>query len=276
LRLRISKKGRMSAKRSCALVIIVVAMTTACLAVFLAPSHYSQQFREFPNANPSWRFPLGTDELGRDRFSRLLYGSQVSLVLAPSAAALSTILAALIGGLAGFLGGFWERLAMAVTDLFLSLPWLFLLITVRAVLPLNASPETSVIITFVLLGLLGWASSARVVCAGMKSLQASDFVLQAKAMGYAPMRLFLVQLLPNVRPLLLAQFTVSIPVFILAEANLGILGLGVNEPLPSWGSLLRELENLSALSAQPWRLAPLVLLVILVGSFQLVLSERKR
>ena len=119
-----------------------------------------------PNAAPSGAHWLGTDQLGRDRFARLLYGTRISLLLAPAAALLSTALAGLIGGLAGYRGGGWQRFANSVTDLFLSLPWLFLLITVRALLPLNVSPAASVTVTFLLLGVLGWASAARVVCAG--------------------------------------------------------------------------------------------------------------
>jgi peptide/nickel transport system permease protein len=157
----------------------------------------------------------------------------------------------------------------------LSLPWLFLLITVRAWLPLNVSPLVSVLVTFLMLGFLGWAASARVLCAGARSLRNSGLLLQARALGLHGFRLFAVHVIPNLRPILLAQFWISIPVFILSEANLGILGLGVAEPMPSWGSLLKELESLTSLGEQPWKLAPLLLLVIAVTSFQLVLSREE-
>jgi len=155
------------------------------------------------------------------------------------------------------------------------MPWLFLLITVRALLPLNTPPLSSVIITFSLLGILGWAASARVVAAGASTLSKSDMVLQAKASGFHGFHLFAVHVLPNLKPILLAQFWISIPMYILAEANLGILGLGVSEPLPSWGSMLRELEGLPPLGAQPWLLAPLILLVIVVSSFQMVIAQKE-
>ncbi len=171
-------------------------------------------------------------------------------------------MAALIGGLAGYLGGAWARMAMAVTDLFLSLPWLFLLITARALMPLNVSPLVSVLVTFVLLGLLGWTTAARVLCATAGSLRASDFVRQARA-------------LPNLKAVLFAQFWISIPVFILSEANLGILGLGVAEPMPSWGSLLKELEGLVSVGEEPWKFVPLILLVAVVTSFQFLLSQQE-
>jgi ABC-type dipeptide/oligopeptide/nickel transport system permease subunit len=140
-------------------------------------------------------------------------------------------------------------------------------------LPLNTSPFVSVAVTFSLLGLFGWAASARVLCAGAESLRNSEFILMARSAGISKWRLITVHVLPNLKPALLAQFWISIPVFILSEANLGILGLGVAEPLPSWGSLLRELEGLAGFATEVWKLAPLVLLVAVVSSFQLVLTS---
>ena len=255
---------------------VLIAMALACvLTGVLAPADYATQFREAPSAPPSRHHLLGTDDLGRDSFSRLLYGTRVSLLLAPAAALLSTALAALIGGIAGYRGGSTKAVAMAVTDLFLSMPWLFLLIIVRAMLPLNVSPGTSVTVTFLLLGLLGWAASARVIAAEVAAIRRSEFMLQATASGVSPGRLLAMHITPNLRPVLLAQFWISIPVFILSEANLGILGLGVAEPLPSWGSLLRELESFINFGGQPWRFVPLVLLILVVSSFQVFLSRRE-
>jgi peptide/nickel transport system permease protein len=252
----------------------MVGLMAACLcAQFLAPAHYATQFRESPNAAPSKRFWLGTDDLGRDRFSRLLYGGRVSLLLAPAAALLSTLLAAGFGMAAGYFQGLPGRIIMGGVDLFLSLPWFFLLIAARAMLPLDVSPMISVTVTFALLGLLGWAASARVVYAGMRSLRTSDFILTARACGCLRWRTLAVHIAPNLKPVLWAQFLVSIPAFILAEANLTMLGLGVAEPLPSWGSMLKELENYDNLSAQPWRLAPLALSMLVVWAFQVILSQ---
>jgi peptide/nickel transport system permease protein len=259
-------------KLACAVLLVVLAISLA--SSWIAPGGYAKQDRDAAGASPSGEHWLGTDDIGRDRFARVLYGTRISLLLAPAAALVSTLLAALVGGLAGYLGGTWARAAMAVTDLFLSLPWLFLLITVRALLPLNVSPTFSVLVTFLLLGLLGWTAAARVLCASAGSLRSSDFVRQARASGIGRARLFWIHVLPNLKPVLYAQFWISIPAFILSEANLGILGLGVAEPLPSWGSLLRELEGLVSVGAEPWKFVPLVLLVIVVTSFQLVLSRQ--
>ena len=259
--------------RKLACVILAVVLCASVAANCLAPAGYARQYREATNAAPSQTHWLGTDELGRDRFARVLYGTRISLLLAPAAALLSTLMAALIGGLAGYLGGGWARIAMAVTDLFLSLPWLFLLITARALMPLNVSPLISVVVTFLLLGSLGWTTAARVLCTTAGSLRASDFVRQARAAGVPAQRLFWIHVLPNLKPVLYAQFWISIPVFILSEANLGILGLGVAEPMPSWGSLLKELEGMVSLGDEPWKFVPLILLVLVVMSFQLVLSR---
>src|SRR5438552_16782772 len=152
------------------IIVLVVTIGAALGANYLAPAGYEHQFRESPGASPSAQHLLGTDDLGRDRFARLLHGARVSLVLAPLAAAISTLLAAFFGGMAGYFGGWIERLSLVVVDLFLSIPWLFLLISVRAVLPLNISPQSSVIVTFLLLGFLGWAASARIICSGTRDL----------------------------------------------------------------------------------------------------------
>ncbi len=261
--------------RRAAMTFLVVVLAAGLLANWIAPDSYARQFRDLPDVAPSSQHWLGTDDLGRDRFSRLLYGTRISVLLAPAAALVSSALAALIGGAAGFAGGWLEGCVMAATDLFLSLPWLFLLITARAFLPLNVSPLASVAITFALLGCLGWAAAARVICADARALCDSDILLLARASGSSGWRLLRRHVIPNLMPVLSAQFWISIPVFILTEANLGILGLGVAEPLPSWGSLLRELENFSAFSAQPWLFAPLLLLVLTVSCFHVALENRE-
>jgi peptide/nickel transport system permease protein len=234
---------------------------------------YALQFREFPNAAPSLMHWLGTDGLGRDLFTRVIYGTRVSLLLAPAAALLATAVAAVLGGAAGLWGGLLETVILATADLSMSLPLLFVLIALRAFLPLDISPVLSVVATFVTLGLLGWPSSLRVVCAASRSLRQSDHLLLARATGYSNSQLLFRQVIPHLRPIFLAQFWISIPLFILTEATLSMLGLGVMEPLPSWGNLLRGTEDFSAMSANPWRLVPLFLLVLTVICFQFVLPS---
>jgi peptide/nickel transport system permease protein len=242
------------------------------LAGVVAPHSYSEQFRELSNAPGSWKFPLGTDALGRDRLSRALYGGRLSLACAPAAALLSGIFALALG-LAGGLGGRRaERLVTLAADLCLSLPWLFALLAARAALPLNAAPWTTVAVTFTLLGALGWAGPCRIVVAAVKRYRTSDFTLLAYAAGCPRWRIAMVHIVPNLLPQAGAQFLTTAPAFLLAEANLGLLGLGVPEPLPSLGGMLRDLENVSRLSAHPLVLAPAVLLFVLVSCFHLLVS----
>jgi peptide/nickel transport system permease protein len=264
----------MSTKRGlriCAAFILCAVGLLALGANIVAPYSYAHQFRDLPSSAPNGMHVLGTDPLGRDMFSRLLYGTRVSLLLAPAAALLATFIAGLLGAAAGLLGGWWERSILAITDLSMALPLLFLLIALRALLSLDVDPVLSVVATFLMLGLLGWPSSLRVVWAATRNIRQSDFLLLARSSGSGPLRLIFRQILPNLRPVLLAQFWISIPVFILTEATLSMLGLGVMEPLPSWGNLLRGLENFPAVSANPWRIAPLVLLILVVVCFQLIL-----
>lgn len=261
--------------RSVAIAILVAVYFAGLFAGQIANYSYATQFREQPNAAPSAMHLLGTDSLGRDLFTRLIYGTRVSLLLAPAAALISTAIATILGCLAGFAGGWWEKAILAAGDLSLSLPLLLVLLALRAVLPLNISPAISVLATFVLLGVLGWPASLRVVWGASRSLQESDFVLLARATGCSQWRLLTRHIIPNLRPVTLAQFWVAIPLFVLTEATLSMLGLGVMEPMASWGNLLKGLEDFSAVRANPWSLAPLALLIVVVVSFQLVLPQRE-
>jgi peptide/nickel transport system permease protein len=258
-----------AATLACALVLISVAGS------FVPRFDYARQDREHVNCGASSGHWLGTDDLGRDRFTRLLHGSRVSILLAPAAAVVSMLLAFAIGAVPGFAGGHLERAAKTAIDLMLSIPWLFLLLMVRAMLPLNTSPTASVTITFLVLGLLGWAAPARILLARARSMRQAEFIVLARSTGVTPLRLLCQHMMPNLRPVLLAQFWIAVPVFILSEANLSILGLGVAEPLPSLGSLLRELETVLSLRADIWRFAPLAVLVLMVSSLQIAVSERE-
>jgi ABC-type dipeptide/oligopeptide/nickel transport system permease subunit len=243
----------------------------ALAADYLAPAGYAMQFRDHPSEPPSAAFLLGTDALGRDLFARTLYGSRISLLLAPAAALIATALGGLLAGFAAFAGGIWETCASRLADLFLSVPWLFLLVTVRAALPLDIDPQYSAAVTFLLLGTLGWAGPARVALAAARSVRGSDFIIQARAMGCGRGAILRAHIVPALRPVLIAQFWTAAPLFILSEASLGFLGLGVAEPVPSWGTLLRAIEHFHAVAANPWTLFPLALLLAAAACFHLVM-----
>lgn len=262
-------------KRALRIIAAAALATVILCGIFaskIAPTSYDVQDRESISAPPSHEHPLGSDDLGRDRFSRLVYAVRVTLALAPAAALISTLLAALFGGLAGFYGGVVDSAVSWLIDLFLALPWIFLLLLIRAVMPLNTDPIRSVTITFALLGLLGWAASARIVRNGVRKLSRSDFVLHAIAAGCPKWRLLVRHVMPNVKSLLAAQFWIALPVFVLTEANLSMLGLGVAEPLPSLGGMIRELQTYSGTMPKFWLFAPLVLLIAVVGSLNVLAS----
>jgi peptide/nickel transport system permease protein len=259
--------------RTAALMLLGLVSLSALTAEWIAPASYDRQFRDAVSAVPSRDHPLGTDELGRDRLSRLIYGTRVSLLLAPIAALLASLLSGMAGVVAAWKGGSWKRGVEISSDLFLSVPSMFFLLTVRAALPLSLSPWAAVTVTFLLMGVLGWAGTTRVTLASARAVSDSDFLLLARAQGCHGASLLCMHLLPNLRPVFLAQFWTSVPLFILTEANLSLLGLGVMEPLPSWGVLLRELENVSAIPQRPWILAPALLLFAVVSSLHIVLPR---
>jgi peptide/nickel transport system permease protein len=212
-------------------------------AGWTSPYPPDEQFRDSINAPPSRQFFLGTDDLGRDRYSRLMYATRVSVLLAPAASLLSVFCAAIAGALAALLRGPADRLLMAASDLTLSLPWLMLLVAIRAVLPLDVAPAASLALTFALLGCLGWAGPARVIRSSVLAILDSNHVLSARARGLGSVRVLARHVIPGARPVLAAQFWSSVPMFILAEANLSFLGLGVTEPASSWGTMLKEMES---------------------------------
>jgi peptide/nickel transport system permease protein len=241
----------------------LVLLTGIC-APLIAPHGFAEMSREEALSGPSKSHLLGTDEEGRDRFSRLIYGIRISLILAPLAAVATTLIAVLLGALAARRGGLVERTFLVFSDALLCIPWMFLLISVRALLPLNADAGVSVSITFLLLASLGWAGSARVVRVRVRSLLAREDQLWRRASGIMDVRALFVHIAPNLWPVMKAQFWLAVPAFILSESNLSMIGLGVSEPLPSLGNLIHELENIGAVRDAPWLLAPLVVLVLVL------------
>jgi ABC-type dipeptide/oligopeptide/nickel transport system permease subunit len=256
----------------CALLLLIVG---AAFTLLLTPMDYASQDRDATLAPSSARHWTGTDELGRDRTVRIAAALLIGLAGATAAAAITTSIAAGFGLIAAFSHHAVASVLMFISDVFLSLPWLFLLMMARAMLPLTASPIQTAILTFLCLAALGWPACARVIYRGAVALRSAEWLIQGRAGGLKTGQLIRLHLLPHLRPLLLPQFLICIPVFIVAEANLGALGLGIGEPLPSWGAMLLELDNSALLARSHWVYLPIVLLVLVLVLLESLTSEEE-
>ncbi len=259
--------------RRIALLSLLVMLAMAAWIAVRPHASYSAQDREQAAAGATAAHPAGTDMLGRDRLTRVAVASLLGLAGATSAALVTTLIAAAVGIVAALGPGRLTAPLLLACDAFLALPWLFLLMMVRAGMPLTTKPLVSAAATFLILALLGWPACARAVHAGAVSMRAADWMIQGRAGGLRTSQLMRRHVLPRIGPLLLPQFLISIPVFLIAEANLGTLGLGVSEPLPSWGSMLLELDNSAMLAGTHWVYLPIVLLILSLILLELLLVE---
>jgi peptide/nickel transport system permease protein len=221
---------------------------------------------------PGVLFLLGTDAYGRDVLSRVLYGARVSLLTGLLAAAVSLGIGWFLGTAAGFFGGWTDQILMRGSELFMTLPWLYLLLAVRAFLPLHISPLETFFLLVAIIGGVGWVRPARLIRGVVLSARERPFVLAARGFGAGPGYVVRRHILPFTKGVVLAQVTILIPQYILAEVTLSFLGLGVGEPVPSWGNMLAEARQYHALVGHPWLLTPgLAAVPVLLG--YLVLAD---
>jgi len=210
---------------------------------------------------------LGTDGVGRDVLSRLLHGGRVSLLAGLLAASLSSLVGLVLGSVAGYRGGLADAALMRLSELFLALPWLYLLLAVRAFLPLEASPVRTFLLLVVVIGLVDWASPARLVRGVALRARELDFVRAARGFGASDRYLILRHVAPLALPVLLTRATLAVPQYVLAEVTLSFVGLGVAEPAPSWGGLLASLQEWYVLEACWWMWSPALALVAVVFAY---------
>lgn len=205
---------------------------------------------------PANLFLLGTDGYGRDQLSRLLYGAQVSLLAGPLAAVVSIAVALVLGGAAGFLGGWIDALIMRAAELFLAVPWFYLLFAVRMMLPLRVEPAQAFVMILSVIAVVGWARPARLIRGMVLSARTRDYVVAARGLGASNIHIVRRHVLPQVLGIVATQAAVLAPQYILAEATLSFFGLGVGEPVPSWGNMLAVLQRYDVLSSYWWMFVP--------------------
>lgn len=212
-------------------------------------------------------FLLGTDRLGRDVLSRILYGARVSLTIGLLGVMTSFVLGIVIGGLAGYWGGWFDLAVQRVTEVLHSIPSIPLWLAMAAIMPADWSPLFVYLgITFIL-GLLDWTGLARAVRSKLLALREEDYVLAAQMMGAGSARIIGRHLIPGFMSHLIASATLTIPGMILGETTLSFLGLGLRPPITSWGVLLTEARTVNVIALYPWLLFPVVPVIVIILAF---------
>jgi peptide/nickel transport system permease protein len=197
---------------------------------------------------------LGTDSFGRDEFSRLLYGGQVSLTVGLVGILISFSLGLLLGGISGYFGGMTDSVIMRSTELLLSIPSLYLIIALRAVFPIDLPSQQVYLGIVAILAFIGWAGLARVIRGLVLSIRRNEYVTAAEALGVSRFRIITRHILPNTWSFVIVAATISVPGYILGEVVLSFLGVGVQEPASSWGNMLNQARSIRALTSFPWLL----------------------
>ncbi len=214
---------------------------------------------------------LGTDEPGRDEFSRLLFGGRISLSIGLVGVAISFPLGMLVGGISGYFGGITDAILMRVAEVLMTIPSIYLIVALAKVLPDTLSSSDRFTLIVLITSFVAWAGLARVIRGEVLSIKQREFVQAAKAMGAQPLYIIIRHILPQTATYMIISATLAIPSFIGAESVLSLIGLGIQQPDPSWGNLLTLASNASILVSQPWLIwPPTVLLILTVLSFNLL------
>ena len=206
---------------------------------------------------------LGTDEQARDQFSRLVYGGRISLSIGLVGIAISFPLGLLVGGISGYFGGWIDAILMRIVEVLMTIPGIYLLVALAAVLPPGLTSAQRFLLIVVITSFISWSGLARVIRGQVLSIKEQEFVQATRAMGAKPFYIIVRHVLPQTATYVIISATLAIPGFIVAESVLSLIGLGIQQPDPSWGNLLSIATNASILVLQPWLIWPPALLIIL-------------
>lgn len=212
-------------------------------------------------------FFLGTDRLGRDMLSRIIYGARISLTIGALGVMMSFVLGIVIGGLAGYHGGIFDLIVQRVIEVLQSIPSIPLWMALAAIIPVTWSPILVYVGITIILGMLDWTGLARAVRSKLLALREEDYVLAAQVMGAGSARIIRRHLIPGFMSHLIASATLTIPGMILGETALSFLGLGLRPPITSWGILLTEARSINIIALYPWLLFPVVPVVLVILAF---------
>jgi peptide/nickel transport system permease protein len=210
---------------------------------------------------------FGTDQFGRDVFSRLLYGSQISLSIGIAGILLSFTFGMIIGGISGYFSGATDTVIMRLCELIMSIPALYLIISLRATFPPSMSSAQIYAMIIIILSFIGWAGMARVIRGMTLSLREQQFILAARALGQSHLKIIVRHILPNTMSYVIVAATLSVPYYILGEVVLSYLGVGIQEPSASWGLMLNAAQNTEYMRNYPWLLAPGAAIFVTVLAF---------
>jgi len=218
-------------------------------------------------AKPCRLYLLGADSMGRDLFSRIVYGSRVSLTIGFFGVAVTALLGFLIGGISGYYGGRIDWFLMRFAECFMLVPGFFLMLALRSAFPMKLSSTQVYLLIVVILSLIGWAGFARVIRGMTLSIGKRDFVTAARALGASDARIIFIHILPQTLSYAIVSMTLSIPGYIIGESSLSLIGLGIQEPQASWGNMLSAAMNVSDIQYHPWILLPGVFIFLAVMAF---------